>query len=319
MNLVFMGTPEFAVPTLKALAAAGHTIGAVFTQPDKPAGRGGQLTAPPLKRQALAMGLPVLQPAKIRPPEVFQLLKSLEPEAIVIVGYGKIIPQHIIDLPRYGCINLHASLLPRYRGAAPINWAIIGGETVTGVTTMRIDAGLDTGDVLLMRETEIGLEEDAVSLGRRLAEMGAPLMLETLEGVARGTISPLPQNHALATLAPILKKEDGEIAWERPAGEIFNRVRGLVPWPGAFTRFRGDLLHIWKARAEAGTTSGLAAPSNQAALQPGALLVEGRRLFARCGQATLLELLQVQLEGRRRLSATDFLNGARIRPGERLG
>ena len=319
MNLVFMGTPEFAVPTLKALAAAGHTIGAVFTQPDKPAGRGGQLTAPPLKRQALAMGLPVLQPAKIRPPEVFQLLKSLEPEAIVIVGYGKIIPQHIIDLPRYGCINLHASLLPKYRGAAPINWAIIGGETVTGVTTMRIDAGLDTGDVLLMRETEIGLEEDAVSLGRRLAEMGAPLMLETLEGVARGTISPLPQNHALATLAPILKKEDGEIAWERPAGEIFNRVRGLVPWPGAFTRFRGDLLHIWKARAEAGTTSGLAAPSNQAALQPGALLVEGRRLFARCGQATLLELLQVQLEGRRRLSATDFLNGARIRPGERLG
>ncbi len=314
-----MGTPEFAVPTLRALVAANHRVRAVITQPDKPAGRGGRLAAPPVKQAAMALGLAVHQPPSIRPPEVFEWLKSLAPEAIVIVGYGKIIPPHVIDLPRYGCINLHASLLPRYRGAAPVNWVIIRGETVTGVTTMKIDAGLDTGDVLLARETPIGPEEDAISLGRRLAAMGAPLMVETLEGLERGVLTPVPQNHALATLAPMLKKEDGQIDWTLPAQEIANRVRGLVPWPGAFTDFRGSLLHLWKARPEpnpqSATCPGEVGIRN---LQSGCLLVEGRRLLVACGHATLLELQEVQGEGRRRLPAAEFLNGARVRSGERL-
>jgi methionyl-tRNA formyltransferase len=309
MELVFMGTPEFAVPTLRALAAAGHRIGGVYTQPDKPAGRGGEIAAPPVKRAAIELGLPVCQPEKIRPLEVYEELKSLSPDAIVIAGYGKIIPQHIIDLPRYGCINLHASLLPKYRGAAPVNWAIIRGETVTGVTTMKIDAGLDTGDILLVREASIGPDEDAVSLGRRLAEIGAPLMLETLEGLERGTITPAPQDHSRATLAPILKKEDGLIDWSLDAQQIVNRVRGLAPWPGAYTYFRGQLLHIWKARLAAGQAAAAAA---------GSLLIQGKTLQIACGQAQAVEALEVQLEGRRRVPALDFINGARIQPNEKV-
>ena len=312
MNLVFMGTPEFALPTLRVLQEAGHGVRAVFTQPDQPAGRGGQLTAPPVKRAALALALPVHQPAGIRTPEVFNLLKSLEPETVVVVGYGKILPQHILDLPRRGCINLHASLLPRYRGAAPVQWAIIRGETVSGVTTMRMDAGLDTGDILLARETPIEPEEDAISLARRLAEMGASLMLETLEGLERGTLTRLPQDHALATSAPMLKKEDGRIDWSQLARDIANRVRGLLPWPATFTLFRGEVLHIWRARPEATTPP-------HASLPPGTLRVEGSHLLAACGQSSWLEVQEVQREGRRRLPATDFLNGVRISPGERLG
>ncbi len=314
-----MGTPEFAVPTLEALAKAGHAIRGVFTQPDQPAGRGGQVTAPPVRRAAVALGLPVHQPEKIRPPEVLELLKSLAPEAIVVVGYGKILPQHILDLPRFGCINLHASLLPKYRGAAPIQWAIIRGETITGVTTMKMDAGLDTGDILLARETPIAPEEDAISLGRRLSEMGAPLMLETLEGLERGTLASTPQDHAQATQAPMLKKEDGRIDWTLPARHIANRVRGLLPWPGAFTTFRDSLLHIWKARPQSNAECGVrSADSSIPVPQAGMLWVEGRRLLAVCGDGTVLELLEVQMEGRRRLPAADFLNGARVHSGERV-
>ena len=306
MNLVFMGTPEFAVPTLRLLHASGYPIAAVFTQPDKPAGRGQQLSTPPVKLAALDLGVPVHQPPKIRPPEVFELLKSLEPDAIVIVGYGKIIPQHIIDLPRYGCTNLHASLLPKYRGAAPVNWALVRGETVTGVTTMKIDAGLDTGDMLLRREIPIAPEDDAVTLARKLAEIGAPLMLETLHALEAGTVTPVKQDHSQATLAPILQKEDGLIDWSLPARDIANRVRGLVPWPGAYTRFRGGGMHVWKCRMQ------------NAECKMGELRVEGRRLLVGCGDGAL-ELLEVQLEGKRRISAADFLNGARIQPGEKLG
>ncbi len=306
MKLVFMGTPEFAVPTLRLLHASGYEIAGVFTQPDKPVGRSQQLTAPPVKRAALDLGLAIHQPAKIRPSEVFELLKSLQPDAIVIVGYGKIIPQHIIDLPRHGCINLHASLLPKYRGAAPVNWAIVRGETVTGVTTMKIDAGLDTGDMLLRREILIEPDDDAVTLGRKLAEIGAPLMVETLRGLEAGTITPVPQDHSQATLAPILKKEDGLIDWSQPARDIANRVRGLVPWPGAYTRFRGGTLQVWKCRRQ------------NAECRMGELLVQGRSLFAGCGDGAV-ELLEVQLEGKRRMSAADFVNGARIQPGEKLG
>lgn len=312
MNLVFMGTPEFALPTLRALQAAGHEIRAVFTQPDQPAGRGGRLTPPPVKQAALDLGLPVHQPPRIRSPEVYDLLKALEPEAVVVVGYGKLLPQHLLDLPRYGCINLHASLLPKYRGAAPVQWAIIRGETATGLTTMHMDAGLDTGGILLARETSIEAEEDAISLGRRLAEMGASLMGETLEGLHRGTLAPVPQDHALATSAPMLKKDDGRIDWSRLARDIANRVRGLVPWPGAFTTFRDGLLHVWRARPELPTPP-------HSPLLPGTLRVEDRRLLAACGQGSWLELQEVQREGRRRLSAAEFLAGARLGSGERLG
>ena len=322
MDLVFVGTPKFALPTLQVLHRAGHGVRAVFTQPDQPAGRGGRLTAPPVKRVAVALGLPVHQPARIRSPEVFDLLKSLEPEAVVVVGYGKILPQRILDLPRYGCINLHASLLPKYRGAAPVQWAIIRGETVTGVTTMRMDAGLDTGDILLARETPIEPEEDAISMGHRLAEMGASLVLETLDGLQRGTLTPLPQDHDQATSAPMLKKEHGRMDWSLPALDIANRVRGLVPWPGAFTTFRDGLLHVWRARPELATplhsslTPGTVQPGT---IQLGTIEKAGRRLLVACGQGSWLEIQEVQREGRRRLSAAEFLNGARVASGEHLG
>jgi methionyl-tRNA formyltransferase len=305
MRIVFMGTPEFAVPTLEAVASR-HQMAGVFTQPDKPAGRGQNLAPPPVKRCAERLGLALFQPAKIRTPEVHETLRSLAPDAVVIVGYGKIIPQSIIDIPRLGCVNLHASLLPKYRGAAPVNWAIIRGETRTGLTTMKIDAGLDTGDTLLRAETEIAPEDDAESLGRRLAGLGAPLMLETLEGLESGTIIPQPQNHAEATLAPILKKEDGLIDWTWTAEEIVNRVRGLVPWPGAYSEFRGSLLHVWKARAAEQLTS-----------TPGTLVARGRRLLAAAGEGSV-ELLELQVEGKRRIPAADFINGARLLPGESL-
>ena len=301
-----MGTPEFAVPTLRLLHASGYEITGVFTQPDKPVGRGQRVTAPPVKQAAVELGLAVHQPPKIRPPEVFELLKSLQPDAIVIVGYGKIIPQHMIDLPRYGCINLHASLLPKYRGAAPLNWTIVRGETVTGVTTMKIDAGLDTGDMLLRREIPIEPDDDAVTLGRKLAEIGAPLMVETLQGLEARTITAVPQDDSQATLAPILKKEDGLIDWSLPARDIVNRVRGLVPWPGAYTRFRGGTLLVWKCRIQ------------NAECRMSEMRVEGRKLLVGCGDGAL-ELIEVQLEGKRRMSAADFVNGARIQPGEKLG
>ncbi len=302
-----MGTPEFAVPTLELLHSRKHSLAGVFTQPDRPSGRGQNPAAPPVKQAALRLGLPVHQPEKIRTPEVLELLRSLAPEAIVVVGYGKILPQTILDIPRYGCFNLHASLLPKYRGAAPINWALICGETATGVTTMRMDAGMDTGPILLQQEVEIAPEDDALTLSQKLAALGAPLMAETLRRIEAGDLAPKPQDHSQATLAPMLKKEDGLVDWNSPAGDIVNRVRGLAPWPGAYTRFRGALLHIWKARS--------VGDWELAEQEPGTLLVRGRRLLVTCG-AGMLEPLEVQLEGKRRLSAADFLNGARIQPGE---
>src|SRR5579871_2436136 len=249
MRLIFLGTPAFAVPTLERIVEAGHQALTVVTQPDRPRGRGQHPAPPPVKETALRLSLPVYQPERVRRPEAVEHLRALAPEAMVVVGYGQIIPQSVIDLAPLGIINVHASLLPKYRGAGPIQWAIINGETRTGVTTMRIDAGLDTGDMLLKAETEIGPEETAVELGQRLAILGADLLVQTLDGLARGTITPQPQNPADATLAPLLKKEDGVIDWARPATVIHNRVRGLQPWPGASTSFRGQALHIWRSRA----------------------------------------------------------------------
>jgi methionyl-tRNA formyltransferase len=307
MLAVFMGTPPFAVPTLEALHRHGHGVATVITQPDRPAGRGQKLTPPAVKAKAIELGLPVHQPEKIRAPEAFELLRQIAPEIIVVVGYGQIIPQSIIDLPRYGIVNVHSSLLPKYRGAAPINWAIANGEARTGVTTMCIEKRLDAGDILLRRETVIGPAETAPELAGRLAPMGAELLIETLDGLAAGSITPEKQNEAEATYAPILKRDDGWIDWLRPAPEIFNRIRGFDPWPGAYTTFRGKRLHVRRAR-----------PLSGASLPPGAVSTrEGFR--AGCGGGTALQLEELQLEGKQRISAADFVRGYRPAENELLG
>jgi methionyl-tRNA formyltransferase len=310
MHLIFLGTPQFAVPTLDRILQAGHRVSAVYTQPDRPKGRGGQLNASPVKDAALRHGIPVYQPERIRRPEPVEQLRAIQPDCMVVVGYGQIIPQSIIDIPRHGIVNVHGSLLPKYRGAAPIQWAVANGEATTGVTTMRIDAGLDTGDMLLKWSTAIGIEENALELGPRLAEAGADLLVETLAGLENGTIHPEPQDPAQATLAPILKKEDGLIDWNAPASTIFNRCRGLLPWPGTYSTFRGQLFHIWKARPAADA----AAPST-----PGRIRAERKRLLVACGGGTVLELLDVQIEGRKRISAEAFGNGQRLAENETLG
>ena len=309
MELVFLGTPEFAVPTLERAIAAEHRVLAVFTQPDRPKGRGGQLAASPVKLAALRHGIPVYQPERVRRPESVELLRAMKPRAMVVVGYGQILPQSIIDIAPLGIVNVHASLLPKYRGAAPIQWAIANGETRTGVTTMSIDAGLDTGDMLLKWETAIGPEENALELGPRLADAGADLLVQTLAGLDGGTIRAEPQDSSQATHAPILKKEDGRIDWSKSASEILNRMRGFLPWPGAYTSFRGQGMHVWKARLTEEPGEGT----------PGRLSGAAGRLLAQCGGGTLLELLAVQLEGRKRMPAAAFLQGHRIEPGETLG
>jgi methionyl-tRNA formyltransferase len=305
MELIFLGTPAFAVPTLQRVVDAGHRVAAVFTQPDRPKGRGGQLNASPVKEAALRLGLPVHQPERIRRPDAVEQLREMKPDAMVVVGYGQIIPQSIIDIPRLGIINVHASLLPKYRGAAPIQWAVANGETRTGVTTMRIDAGLDTGDMLLKWDTQIGPEEDALELGRRLADAGAELLVETL----RDNPAAVKQDPNDATYAPILKKEDGEIDWHWPASKIFNRSRGFLPWPGAYSFFRGQLFHIWKSRVSGEALQG----------EPGLISAMEKRLLIACGERTELELLEVQVEGRKRMSAAAFMNGHHLKDDEMLG
>src|SRR5580698_9769465 len=248
LNLVFCGTPRFAVPTLEKIVEAGHHIHLVVTQPDRPKGRGLELIASPVKQTALRLNLPITQPDRIKTNEEFRAqLTAINPDAIIVVGYGRIIPQWMLDLPRLGNINLHASLLPKYRGAAPIQWAIAQGETVTGVTTMKIDAGLDTGDILLQREIPIAPDDTAETLAQPLAAIGAALVVDTLRGLQAGLIHRQPQDNSQSTLAPILKKEDGLIDFSRSAAEIFNRIRGFQPWPGVYTKFRGKNLQIWKA------------------------------------------------------------------------
>lgn len=303
-----MGTPQFAVDSLDALVAAGHTVAAVYTQPDRPKGRGQDLGVSPVKQAALRHGLPVLQPERIRRPEAIAELAAFGAKAMVVVGYGQILPQAIIDLAPLGIVNVHASLLPAYRGAAPIQWAIANGETETGVTTMRIDAGLDTGDMLRKAETSIGPDETAPELSARLAAMGAELLVETLEMLERGQIVPEPQDDSAASLAPILKKEDGAIDWNQPAAVIHNRLRGFTPWPGATTLFRGAPLKI--------TASAL---SSETGLAPGEIALRARKLLAGCGDGTALELLEVQPEGRKRVSGESFANGARLLQNEVLG
>jgi methionyl-tRNA formyltransferase len=308
LNLAFCGTPDFAVPTLHRLVEAGSHIQLVVTQPDRPKGRGLELVPSPIKQRALQLGLPIAQPESIKNNDAFRAqLTALKPEAIIVVGYGRIIPPWMLDLPPLGNINLHASLLPKYRGAAPIQWAIAQGETVTGVTTMRIDAGLDTGNILLQQEIPIAPDDTAETLARRLAAVGADLTVKTLRGLQVNTIHPCPQDQVQATLAPILKKEDGLVDFSRPATEILNRMRGFQPWPGAYSTFRGKNLQLRKAAAI------------NRVLPLSALKVEGDHLLVGCGEATAIEFLELQLEGKKRSSAADFIRGHRPLPGEKLG
>lgn len=307
LTLVFCGTPRFAVPTLEALVGAGFHVSLAVTQPDRPRGRGMELAFSPVKEAALKLSLPVVQPEKIKNNEEFRTqLDAIRPDAMVVVGYGRIIPQWMIDLPRLGNINLHASLLPKYRGAAPIQWAIARGESLTGVTTMRINAGLDTGDVLLQREVPVQPEDTSETLGPRLAAIGADLMVETLRGLQAGTINPRPQDHAQATLAPILQKEDGRMDFSLSAQEICNRLRGFQPWPGAFASFRGKALNVWQAQPI------------ERQVAAGELLVETNRLIVGCSHSAL-DLLQVQPEGKKRMPANAFIQGYRPQNGEKLG
>jgi len=309
MRLVFCGTPQFAVPTLEAVIAAGHQVALVLTQPDRPVGRDQQLQAPPVKQTALAHRIPVLQPEKIKNnAELRAELEAIAPEAILVVAYGRIIPQWMLDLPRHGNINLHGSLLPKYRGAAPIQWAVASGEVVTGVTTMRLDAGLDTGPMLLAQVVPIGEEETAVDVYETLAEIGAPLMVETLRRLEVGELFPESQDHSLATHAPILTRDDGRIDFTRTAREIYNRWRGFQPWPGAFTALRGKKLIVHRLH-----------PVENFDIAPGTIQVHDGRLLVGSGQGTALELDEVQPEGKRRMSAADFLRGYQLNSGERLG
>jgi methionyl-tRNA formyltransferase len=308
LNLIFCGTPRFAVPTLEKLIDAGFRIPLVVTQPDRPKGRGLELVQSPVKQSALKLNLPITQPERIKTNDEFRAqLTALNPDAMIVVGYGRIIPPWMLDLPPLGNLNLHASLLPKYRGAAPIQWAIANGETVTGVTTMRIDAGLDTGDILQQRELAIAADDTAETLASRLAVIGADLMVDTLCSLQAGTLHPRPQDNSQATLAPILKKEDGLVNFSRTAVEIINRIRGFQPWPGAYTKFRGKALQIIQAR-----------PATEAVPQS-ELHADANRLIVGCGNHTSLELLEIQLEGKKRTPAADFLRGYRPHPGEKLG
>lgn len=307
LRLVFMGTPEFACPTLQMLIERGEDILAVVSQPDRPKGRGQQLAPPPVKALAEKHGIPVMQPARVRAPEFIEALREMNPDLIVVIAFGQILPKSLLEIPRHGCINVHASLLPRYRGAAPINWCIINGESETGVTTMQMDVGLDTGDMLLKRSTPIDPDEDASSLHDRLALLGAEALAETLDLLAAGGLVPEKQDDTLSCYAPMLKKEDGLIDWGKNAQAIKNLVRGVTPWPGAFTLLDGKTLKICRGSVAPG--SGL----------PGTVLRAGREgLEVACGGGSL-RIEELQLEGRKRLPAAEFLAGYRIEPGIILG
>ena len=326
MRLLFCGTPNFAVPTLKhLLAQPDFEIAAVITQPDRPKGRGQEVSFSPVKETALAANLPIFQPEKIRTPESEQFLRNSNPDAIVIIAYGQIVPARLLTIPKLGWINSHASLLPKYRGAAPIQWAIANGETKTGITTMRIDAGMDTGEILLQQETPIASNETTPELAARLAEISAALMAATLRGLRDNTIHPNPQNHADATLAPLLKKADGRIDWSQPGQVIYNRMRAFTPWPGSYSTFRATPLQLlFSGTATLGcapneTPAPLHPPSEaQPTPPPGTISLQNRELLIHCGQKTLLHVSRVKLEGRKQISAQEFVNGNHVQDGERF-
>jgi methionyl-tRNA formyltransferase len=310
LRIVFCGTPAFAVPTFRHLIAhPDFEIVGVVTQPDRPRGRGNEISISPIKAAATEAGIPVYQPEKIKTDEAQDYFQRIAPDVVAIIAYGQIISARLIAIPRLGWINLHGSLLPKYRGAAPINWAIVNGEAVTGLTTMQINAGLDTGPMLLKYETPIGPDETAPELTARLAEAGAPLMAETLRKLANDEVAPIEQDDSQKSFAPPLKKEDGRIDWSFPAQKIYNRIRGLQPWPGAFTAFRAKSCHIW----------GKPATPKHPGTTPGTLELSSGELLAGCGNGTALQLEFLQLEGRKKITAREFANGARLAPGDKFG
>lgn len=314
MKLVFCGTPEFAVPTLDAVLAEGHEVAMVVTQPDRAAGRGLALQASPVKARAMKLGVPVVQPERIKKNEEFRgLLEGIAPDAILVVAYGRIIPDWMLALPRFGNINLHGSLLPKYRGAAPIQWAVAMGEVVTGVTTMRLDAGLDTGPMLLAEAVPIGVEETAEDVYGTLAPVGAELMVRTLRGLEEGTIEAVAQDGAAATLAPMLTREDGRVDFGRTAKEVYDRWRGFQPWPGAHSVLRGKKLILGRVRVWEDAVDGAWAMSL------GEMMVRAERLLVRCGAGSMVELVEVQVEGKTRMRAMEFVRGYQVKNGERVG
>lgn len=298
-----MGTPQFACPTLQMLLDRGENIIAVVTQPDRPKGRGQQVQLPPVKDLALGHGIPVMQPIKVRAPEAVEAIRELNPELIIVVAFGQILPKALLDIPRYGCINIHASLLPRYRGAAPLNWCIINGEKETGITTMLMDVGLDTGDMLLKKTSAITPEDDAASLHDRLSALGAETMAETLDLLLAGGLTPEKQDDSLSCYAPMLKKELGEINWNLPTEKIINLVRGVTPWPGAYTKLEGKVVKIHKVHA--GSGAGI----------PGELLKTGKSVIEAASADGSIIIEELQLEGKKRLKAAGFLAGYRVEPG----
>jgi methionyl-tRNA formyltransferase len=309
MRIVFLGSGRFAIPSFEALLDAGHDVTALVTQPDRESGRGQALAPPPIKPVAERRGIPVLQPRRVREPEAQEALRRLEPDLSVVVAFGQILPRSVIDIAPRGTVNVHASLLPKLRGAAPIQWAIATGEAETGVTTMLIDEGLDTGPLLLARATPIGPDETAAALEPRLARLGAEVLLETVRGLEARTLVPVPQDVARATLAPILKKEDGRIDWSAPAPAIARRARGFDPWPGAFTLHEGRLLKALRLCDAAAP----AAPAGTI------VSVSSDGVVVACGEGTALRLVEVQPESRRAMPASAWAAGARLRPGARLG
>lgn len=310
MKIVFMGTPNAATESLRRILADGHEVVAVYTQPDKPAGRGNKLSASPVKEFALQNDLPIFQPVKIKIPEALETFKSHNADVAVVVAYGRILPPTYLEAFPKGAINVHFSLLPKYRGAAPVNWAIVNGETETGVTTMRMDAGLDTGAILLQREIEIGEHENAIELMEKLSRLGADLLSETLSMFDELTAQ--PQDDSQATFAPIMKKEDGLIDWNRTAAEISRRVRGFQPFPGSFTKYQDKKLTIWKAQS---------VQDSELKIEDSGLVLEanGENLIVSCGNQTALHIEELQLEGKKRMATRDFLNGIKMQIGERLG
>lgn len=311
MKIIFMGTPDFSVGTLEALTRAGHEVTLTVTQPDKPKGRGKSMQFPPVKEAALAHGIEVYQPAKVRDEACIEYLRNYEADIIVVVAFGQILPKEILTMPRYGCINVHASLLPKYRGAAPIQWAVINGEPVTGVTTMRMDEGLDTGDMILKEEVVLTPEETGGSLFERLAQTGAELCLKTLAAIEDGTAVYTPQDHTKATHTTMIKKQLGEIDWNKSAEELERLIRGLNPWPSAYTHLNGKTLKIWKAAVKEQEGNSQTEPGSVAEVTKDGLAVQ-------TGQG-LLKLLEVQLEGKKRMSIDAFLRGCSVEVGCRLG
>ena len=318
-----MGTPEFAVPSLARLILDGHEIAAVFTQPDKPAGRGKRLQPPPVKTLALAHAIPVHQPAKIKTgEEVRAVFESISPDACIVAAYGKILPEWMLEIPRLGCINAHASLLPKYRGAAPINWAIANGERETGITIMQMDAGLDTGPILSSRAVEILPDETAPDLSTRLASLGAELLSETLPLIEQDRIQPVSQDDRQATYAPMLEREDGVIDWQVSAHQIARRVRAFQPWPGTYTRFRGSRLMIRRAIAIQAKDDEHVDEEHRGFIdgaQPSAIVAMDKSgITIACAGPSLLRLEELQIEGKRRMSARDFANGMRLNVGDQI-